>query len=235
MLTVEELFKRLSFGQLSNLAMAQEPKGSIRLEDQNTVINALNSALIRIYTRFNLYERQLMIQQVAHVTNYHLDKRFSRVNPDRLPQHQGYIFDLPNEPFQDDAIKILAVFDKYGDKLPLNEANNQRSVYTPYPTILQIPYPEADLPVVVLYQAAHPKLQYGVKETEVRLPTTLEDALLLYTAYQIYTNIGTQEATAKAAEHLQMFNNVCNDIEAQGAVSITDQVGHTKFQQRGFR
>lgn len=234
LVTVEELFKRLSFGQLSNLAMGSDGQGTIRLEDQNKVINALNSALVRIYTRFNMLEKQLMIQQVGHITNYHLDKRFSRVNPDRLPQHPGYLLDLPNEPFNDDAVKILAVFNKCGEQLPLNVSLVQTSLYTPYPTTLQVPYPDDGEPLGLLYQATHERLRYGVKEAEVRIPVALEDALLSLTAYYIYSAIGTQEATAKASEHLNLFDVTAKDVEAQGAASIFDQAGHIKFQLRGF-
>lgn len=233
MLTVNDLFTSLSFGALSNLAMSNEGSGEIRQADQNKVINALNESLRRIYARFALSEKQMMISQYEHITNYHLDKRFAMHNPERLAQHYPYILDLPNEQFNNDVIKIIAVYSDVGRKYHLNNESETYSLFTPSPNILQVPLPKAGEPLSIHYQAAHPTLEYGVKEAEVFIPLVLKDALLARTAYSVYSNMNTQEATVKAAEHLQMYDTSCSEVEDQGWASITD--GHSnKFHQRGF-
>lgn len=233
MLTVEELCRQLSYGRFSNLAIGNEGVGTVRESDLNKVISGLNSALTRIYSRFALSEKQVMIVQQAHITNYHLDKRFALCNPERLPEHVPYILDLPNEPFINDAIKIIAVFDSLGSVIAINDETHPFSLFTPSPTTLQIPLPKHDEPMSVQYQAAHPRLEYGVKQTEVIVPLVLEEALLSYTAYSIYSNMNTQESTVKAAEHLQMYEVVCTEVESQGYASIASQ-GSNKFTTRGF-
>lgn len=235
MLTVAKLFKSLSYGQLSNLSIGNSGSGDIRTEDQNKIINYLNEGLTRIYSRFNLLEKDVLISQTEYITNYHLDKRFAVNNPERLDIHYPYILDLPNEKFNDDVIKILSVRDVLGRRLPLNDQTNQASVFTPYPTTLQVPYPQTDAPLNIQYQAAHPKLEYSVKEAEVVVPTVLENALLSMVAYLVYSHMNTQEATGKAAEHMAMYEAICTEIEEQGTASINAASTQPKFHRNGWR
>lgn len=233
MLTVADLFKRLSHGQFSNIALGNTGTGDIRESDTNKVINAMNSALMRLYSRFALSEKEVIIVQYAHITNYHLDKRFAMFNSERLAQHPPYILDLPNEQFNNDAIKILAVSSSIGLPYELDNEANPWSLYRPSPTVLQVPTPKAGEPLSVVYQASHAKLEYGVKQAEVIIPSTMEDALLSRIAYEIYSAMNTQEATVKAAEHLQMYDTICSEIEDQGHAS-THNATSNKFTQRGF-
>jgi hypothetical protein len=234
MLTVADLFKKLSYGHLSNLAMCDGGTGEIRLSDQNKVINYINEGLLRLYSRFALSEKDVVILQYGHITNYHLDKRFAVNNPDRLPTHLPYILDLPNERFSDNVIKILGVTDALGIVIPLNNENCADSVYTPYPTILQVPAPQEGTPLNVVYQAAHTKLEYGVKEAEIIIPSVLENALMCMVAYQAYSYMNTQEASSKAAEHMTMYANICAEVAEQGHASILGSANVHKFNQKGW-
>lgn len=233
MLTVDDCFKRLSFGHFSNLSLGTDGSGVIRESDTNKVINAMNEALTRIYARFCLQEKEVMIEQQAHITNYHLDKRFAMFNSERLPEHIPYILDLPNEQFNNDALSIITAFSFTGRNYAINEEHNPLSLFTPSPTVLQVPYPKQGEPLTVLYQASHARLEYGVKQAEIILPLVLEDAFFARVAYRIYTGMNTQEATVKAAEHLQMYDLVCNEVEDKGHASISNP-SSGKFCQRGF-
>lgn len=234
MLTVADIFKVLSYGQLSNLSLANSGTGEIKLTEQNKVIVALNEALTRLYSRFALLEKDVVLLQQGHITNYHLDKRYALFNAERTPNHYPYILDLPGEMFDNDAIRILAVHDALGNKLVLNNENVADSVYTPYPTILQVPCPQHDVPLSVQYQAKHPKLQYSVLQGEVIIPAVLEGALLAATAYSVFTNMNTQESTGKAAEHMALYEAICTDVERQGTASTHASSNVNKFDLKGW-
>lgn len=234
MRTVADYFKSLSYGELSNLSMATETPGEIRLADQNKLINYMNEGLLRLHSRFALLERELLIVQYSHITNYHLDKRFAMKNAQRLEQHVPYILDLPNEPFSDDVIKVLAVYDVGGNRLALNNENALYSVFTPYPTTLQVPLPQDQVPLSIQYQAMHPKLAYGVKDAEVVLPVVLEPALCSYVAYLVYSHMNTQEAATVAFARASLYESICVEIEEQGNASITGIANVHKFQNKGW-
>lgn len=231
---VQDVFKRLAVNHLSNLSMAEEATGTIRLRDQNKITGYINDALLRIYSRFVLYQRDVLIEQQMHITNYHLDKRYAKNNPDRPATYHPYILDLPNERYQDDAIKILEVFDEYGSALPLNDSDKYGSVFTPYPIILQVPHPKQGRPLAVRYQAAHRKLEYSVLNAEVDIPIVLEAALLSLVASSVYRDMNTQESTVKGQEHFVTFERICAEIDDKDHASITSMSIGKKFEERGF-
>lgn len=51
-MNVGDFFRNLSYGELSNLSMANSGDGTIRAEDQSRVIHYTNQALTRLYVRF---------------------------------------------------------------------------------------------------------------------------------------------------------------------------------------
>lgn len=232
---VDEIFTRLSIGYLSNLSMTTEGSGTINtVNNKNKIIGYINEALTRIYSRFAILEREVLIQQYIHITNYHLDKRFAVNNPDRPVDNFPYILDLPAEPFSDDAIKILVVRDYEGYELPLNDDTRSNSLFTPYPTILQIPNPDVGQIISCVYQALHEKLTFGVFDAEIAIPVVLEEALLSKVASYVYRDIATQESTVKGQEHGLNYESICIEIEQRDHASITSLRNNTKFNRNGF-
>lgn len=237
MLKVEDVFRSLSLGHLSNLAMATENpgEGQIREKDQNKLIGYMNDCLTALYSRFCLSEKSVIISQYDHITNYHLDYRFAQTNENRPAANVAYILDLPGEPFMDDAINILKVEDDRGCILPLNQNDDSRSVFTPYPTILNIPNPVQDTPVHVTYQAKHARLELGVTSSEIIIPSVLEDALKYYVAAKVFTAMNSQENMAVGQNHLSMYEAICSGVEAKSHADISKVNHGGKFYERGFR
>lgn len=231
---VEDLFKQLSHGELRNLSMSNEGNGTIRVTDQPSIIDYANDGLLQIYTEFALREKDVLIKQVIHITNYHLLSRYAKSNPDRLPEDYGYIIDLPNDPFMDDAIKILAVFDQDGRERPLNDREHRASFYTPYPTILQVPRPIAGEPLGIQYQAMHPKLEYGVLNATIDLPSVLQPALKSFVAHKVYLHMNTQENSAKSQEHFSSYQSVCNTVKENDAANKSSATTSSNFERNGW-
>lgn len=232
-MNLDELYTDLSYGELSNLSMSGDMGGSISEESQPKIIRACNEGLTRLYSRFILKENDVLIELVDHITNYHLVQRFSRSVGDEEENYR-YIMDLPHEPFKADVLKILQVYGDHGVEVPLNDAESYASVFTPQHNVLQVPRPVTGRSLSIMYQASHEKLVDGDNEQEIFLPDVLHGALRAFIAYKIYSQINTQEATAKAQEHLNQFEAVCTEAVEKDLVNTSVSQTNSKFQKRGF-
>lgn len=231
---VSDLYRSLSFGELSNLAMSNEGNGTIREQDKPRIILYANEALLRLYSRFVLRERDLLVRMYRHITNYHLIPRFAvhggatmNVEPIR------YIVDLPNEPFEDEVLMILAVFNSDGSKLPLNDEHQLLSVFTPQQNVLQVPVPEHGKMLSVSYQCAHQKLTSEV-DGYIFVPEALKGAFTAYIAYKVFSHMNTQESTAKAQEHMAVYDSICTELETKNTLSTSVSTSFNLFEARGF-
>lgn len=228
---VEDLFSRLSYGELSNLSIGNEGRGSIREEDIPKVTAHVNDGLLRIYSRFVLSTKQLLVEQVRHITNYHLIPKFAESSGSDV--EWPYIKDLPDEKFEGDLIRILEVKDDRGT-LPLNDTGNPRSLFTPYPQVLQVPEPRAGKPLSIEYQARHITLNNDDLEQEILIPFVLEGALQSFVAYKIFSHMNGQDNQVKSQEHLNTYDGICTDVEARDLVNATTATSHYKLEERGF-
>lgn len=229
---VSELFTRLSYGELSNLSLSGEGSGTIVEDKQPKIIGYANEALLRLYSRFVLKMNDVIIWPIEHITFYRLDSQFAESNENAEEGADLYIHDTPFKPFQDDVIRILSASDINGVPLPLNDADNPNSIYTPQPTVVQLPSPKETLQVALLYQARHVPL---TEPTDViDIPATLEKALSSYIAHLVFSHMNGQEHAAKAAEHLMSYEHICTEIEQKDLVSNSQSNSNTKFAQRGF-
>lgn len=233
-MTLDELYTDLSYGELANLSMSGDDGGSIQEQSQPKIVRAANEALTRLYSRFILKEQDVLVELVGHITNYHLIERFTESTGTHDEEPYLYIKDLPHEPFTGDIIKILQVFGQNGEELALNDAENAGSLFTPQHNVLQVPRPIDGRSISVMYQAKHTKLLDNDPEQEILLPDVLHGALRAFIAYKVYSQINTQEATAKAQEHLNQFEAVCTEAIEKDLVNTSISQTNTKFQKRGF-
>jgi hypothetical protein len=176
---VSELFKRLSYGPLSNLAIGNEGDGTILEAKKPQIIDHANDGLIRLHARFVLNEKEVVIEQREDRTLYTISTKNAVSYLDTDPANPAYVIDTELEPFLDDIIKISAVYDGEGCQLPLNRDHDCRSVFTPQVNVLQVPTPVQGKPLHVIYQAKPVPLTVPAVETDAfELPTVLESALV---------------------------------------------------------
>lgn len=231
---ITELFRRLSFGELSNLAVSNND-GTLVEEKHPQIIQYVNEGLLRLHSRFLLYEKNLLLEQYSHIINYHLIKKFSEHAGSNT--HHPYIKDLPDEPFQDDVIKILAVHNEFGTQLPLNDKDNPYSMFTPQPDILQIPFPQERRPLAVTYQARHPILddrEGHILSQEIDIPFSLEGALQSFVGYKTYSHMNGQENIVKGQENMAAYEAICTEIQDRDLVSQSFHTSFFKLELRGF-
>jgi len=231
---IVELFRRLSYGELSNLAIAN-PDGTLVEEKHPQITQYVNEGLLRLYSRFILEEKVLLIEQYEHITSYHLKNRFAESAGADIAY--PYIKDMPDEPFLGDVIRILSVSDENGVAKILNDKDDSNSFFTPQPDILQIPNPIEGQPLSITYQARHWTLDDRIGKIlkqEIDVPFFLESALQSYVAYKVYSDMNGVENIGKSQEKLAAYEQICIETEMKDLINQSFHTSHTKLEQRGF-
>lgn len=229
-MNIAELYKKLSYGELSNLSIASEGNGVIIDSKKPAIIQHAEEALLRLHSRFILKEKELLIEQVIGITDYFIDEA-NTVSQGNT--NHKFILDSIN-PYKGDAIKILSVYNENDFNIPLNDVNNKYSYYTPKPLVLQIPAPRAGMVIGVNYQARHIKLDIENEEQIIDIPDVLVPAMTAYIAHKIFSNMVGQENIAKGLEQLDIYESICSEVIEQDLVNSSISTTNNKFHYRGF-
>lgn len=231
---VSDLFTRLSYGVFSNLAIGMEGAGDIAADKKPKIISYLNEALLKLHSRFLLKENDAIVLQSGGIRYYRLSSEFAVSNAAAPVGQIQYIIDTVEQPFKDDVIRILEVRDRLGCVLGLNDVEDPSSVFTPQPTVLQVPSAVTGEPLGLLYQARHPEIAIDGFDTLIDLPGTLEGALISYIAFLNFSHMNSQESASKAVEHMAMFEAACSEIEEKDLVNGAYAQTNTRFSKRGW-
>jgi hypothetical protein len=230
---LNDLFHMLAYGELSNHHIASAGDGTLALTKQPQIVHFANEALVRLYTKFILKEKDCIVELQEGITIYRLTPEYATTSFDSSIASAPYIRDTLNEPFQDDVLKVLAVYTNYGGHRPLNDANNCWSVNTPSAKTLQVNLARTDEVLAVTYQAKHPTLDDT--DQEIELPATLHGALTAFIAYKVFFNMNTPESQAISQGHLAMFNNICADTTEADALNLSISGVNTRFNLGGWK
>ena len=144
-----------------------------------------------------------------------------------------YINDI-GRPFENDLIRVMEVWDAYGEKLPLNEPHMWRSVFTPNVNTLQVPHPVDGQVISLQYQANHPKLSVATPTQLIDIPPFLERAVTLFVAGSVLSHMNAVENTAKGAEHLRSYESICVEVVAQELVATGGTTSGFRFEKNGW-
>lgn len=234
MYKLKNLFEELSYGELSNVAIGSDGSGFIPEKHQPKITLHANEGLLRLYSQFILLEKSLIIQMVEGITNYYLLPLYAETNYDPNADHEFYIKDKAQEPFLGDVIKVLNIYNEVGFKYPLNDPNNDRSLYTPQSTVLQVPEPQDQVSLALNYQARHPRLIHTNLEQEVILPDVLLDALKAFIAARIYNFMNTQDTTLKSQQHYSRYKRLLKEVVEDDVVNTSMSSTNTVFHDRGW-
>ena len=231
-MTLEELFKNLSVGVLSNLAVGDEGSGLIPHQFESKLVHAVNQGLTQLHARFILHENEVQIRAYDQITTYPLKRKYADQDLTVVPQK--FISDSAEKPFLEDVIRVLSIYDEEGTKLLLNSPDPLCKVFTPRPTEIRLTEPVTGDSYLILYQAKHPKLEEGDFLQEIELPDVLHPALEHFVAYTILSPMNGQEHAAKAAENLGRYEQICISAEEDDLVSTSKEEDSEKFCDRGF-
>lgn len=238
-MNVTQLMQRLSYGPLSNLSISNEGDGTIVETKHPVIVGYANDALLRLFTRFNLLEQELILEQITARTRYKLHSDFAVSTTAENPANPHYIQDTEEEPYTDDLVKVLSVW-KAGETLPIrlglndDNANLDYAVFTPQADVLQVPRPVNGEALYIVYQARHALLSHEDLTATIDIPAVLEAALVSYVAHLVYSHMNGQEHAAKAADHLGNYENICAEVVQEDLVSSSLSFTNHKFDDRGF-
>lgn len=235
--------KQLARGVVRNTTLAELRNGTRNHQDEFAqVCTLIDEGLLRLYSRFIIKEKHVFIEMQVGVTYYHLKRKYAVSQVQHVPTAapKPYIMDLPNEPFLEDVIKVLSVFDGSGKQRPLNDQSKPDGIFTPQADVIQNMYPR-DLEVLgVSYQASHvsvlvPTTDGWRDDTEFYLPDCLVPALSAYVSYAYHQAVGTPEAVATAMTQLQMYESVCRGVEDMDLVNQSMSCTNVRFSQNGWK
>lgn len=221
---------------LNNLSIADTEVDKISETNLKKVTAITNNALVDLYTRFPLKLSTVIIQSIDWKSNYLLDSRHSLLNGSDPIK---YIVDTPMYPFKDDIIRILGVTNEVGQELPLNDAEQWASVFTPSFNTIQLTHVGYEQVFEISYQASHPRLEV-MKELEdtlnqeVSIPFQLKEALSIKVAIDFFSAMAGQEESNKTQVLISKFENICAQMANENFLSTSDVSTNVKLLRRGF-
>jgi len=234
-MNISDFLRQLSFGELSNLSISNSGSGVIIEGKHPQLIMYMNTALTAVYSRFVLRQEEIIVTLETTITRYELLSKYTvSANDPTVTVH--YITDTVANPFQDDLIRVLEVWDQYG-KVPLNDADNTGSVFTPNPLVLYVPTPVNAEPLTLIYQAEHAQLLdtgAGYLNQEIVIPHYLHNAFRKRVAHEVYSHMSGVDNIMKGQEYLAGFEVDCLTVEQRDLASQSAHGSLAKFDERGF-
>lgn len=234
---LSEVFQMLQYGELANLSLSgdiDEPSG-IRVEDYPVLISHINLCLTDLHTKFNLREKEVVIQQYDEVSYYELDVKYAQSNTDSNEPIK-YISDSEYAPFIGDVLRINAAFNEVGCEIPINDENDCNSIFLNSYKRVQVPNPSDENAIWLTYRANHPKLDMSSPDldAEVELPAYCIEALLSYVASRVHGQRTSQEAQATAVNLMAKYNLICDQIEEKNVLHNSPSNTNFKLGDRGW-
>lgn len=223
----------MATGELSQHRYGQS--GAIQASDIPAVINQINMGLTALHTQFPLKERELVIQQFDHITEYKLNSLYALTNDDPSINYK-YIMDSVENPFLDDLIRIERAFDEGGNSVPLNDDYADQSWFTVAWDTIQITRPVSTNVSIIMYRAKHPTIPVDVdtSRTLVDIPPMLEEALQAYVASRCYVALGNQSSAQLSSYYSARYNEQIDIVERKNSFHSSDGDSNIKLGMKGF-
>lgn len=221
-MTLDDIFKQLAVGELQHTGDVEN--GAIKQGSYQRIASHVELALLDLFTRFPLKERELILDQDDNTTFYTLHSRHALSTGDN--GEQKYINDT-NNPFTDDIIAIQSIWNEDGTMVPLNDSNCSTSIFSPAPTTLQILEPVTGNSNFIIYRAAHEKLGTVTDPTavDIDVPANVMTAILAYVANRAYSSNQSKEAQVIASQYLAKYEMACTFLQKHISVNnVSDLV-----------
>lgn len=209
-LTLNEFFRNLSYGELSNLSIAVESIGTIKKSQQNRIVHYINVGLLALHERFPLIQETLVIP---------------------LTPGFGVAQTLPP-----DTIQVLSIQDPSGKSLDFTTVPRPKGIYI-YNQILNVPSQDEELELTVRLQKRHPTLEPVIEDADleqrIQLIPELHKALSAFVASEFYGTMGTQETLALSAQYRNRYEEICAGARNFGTLP-SEIFPLDKFEKRGW-
>lgn len=211
--------------------MGNEGSGFIQSAHRSRIIGMINVSLDALHTRFKIFTRDMILRTDGIRTLYALREEHADTNESTEPK---WIEDNIQNPFREDIIKILKVFDEDENELSINNIEDDKSIYFPSFELVQVPEKIENQRYFIMYQAKHGLLNPSDPMQLVYLPTSLFSALEAYVSYMIFSSMNGQEHLARSQEHLMRYERICQMVENEDILHESAGAKNNKLDERGF-
>jgi len=195
MITLQEIFNHLTYGELAQVAIGGGANGFIADQDYPKAISFVNRALTALHQKFLLAKEKLLLQQYVGTNIYYLRSDYAVSNADSLLIPK-YIVDSVAIPFEDNLFKVEQVFSAEGTEYPLNDASAEVPIFTTKFDVLEM-VPVIPELLTVAYRSGHKKIVYTLgfdpASVQLHIPNFILEALLLHIAARVFAPIGNGE------------------------------------------
>jgi len=226
---LSEIFSYITTLDSANINIGNDD-GVLSGKYYTKTINAVNLALIELYTQFPIKKRIMTIQLYSHITEYFLDSKYAATNTESSELYK-YITDTSSNPFYNDVIHVDVIYNEVGEKLYLNKEDEPLSLYTPAFNIIQHPYPTNSNAIFVSYSALPRTIEQTVDPDtyEVELPRQVLNLFLLFVDHKLLASVNKEASTKKLNEYIAML------AKAQTtALFLADETANTKIEALGW-
>lgn len=228
---LQEILDNLAYGELSQLFIgnSNENVPAIPMEQIPRILPSICLGLTELHKRFLLQEGTLNITRTPGRTSYLLNSRFALSN-DTSAETDKYISDL-DDPFTDNLMKIEKITTDAGVRLVLNDVSDPDAVRVPGPTLFILPETVVANSLVVTYRADHPLIDRTAalaspESTDINLPVSHLEALLLYVASRMTTPLGLSGEFHDGNNYFARFEAACALLKDQGLEVEGDEPNH---------
>jgi hypothetical protein len=229
---VSDIISGLKFGELRHFNFGESAQEGVFPIHFPMLINLINQGVKDIYSKVKLSHRELYLQPIVNKTTYRLHPKYAVTNT--VSTEVKYIIDSPDDPFKGNLLRILAAFTECGKEIPLNDHNDCESLHLVGLDIIQVPDPQADNAITIIYQSGVDKLEESDDITqEVDLPSVYEQALMLFIVAKAHLSRAHLDSEVKHSDYMSRYQNELDRLVAEGYV-LSDATSCKRLSLRGF-
>ncbi len=232
---LSDIFMYLAYGELSQMAIGTNNRGGIDESDYPTLISHINLGLTNLHSRLPLKQSQVIIAQQSDRVLYPLTSIYA-INSTSV-ENNKFILDSATEPFTNNVLKIEEVYTESNILLPLNDSAKADSLFTPSFNTLQVPTPESNKVLAVLYRANHAQLPakrgVDISAIELDIPAVLIEPLLTFVVGRVAAAGNNQTSIQEAAAYQQKYELQVQQIIQSGALSV-DRPSNLRMRSNGW-
>jgi hypothetical protein len=232
---IKRIIEHLEHGVLSKINLGGNTTMGVTSYNYPSLISAIELGLLELAQVFDLKQREVFVKQEDHIKIYELDVKYAVTNTASTETYK-YIKDSVDNPFIGDILRIEAVYDELGNKLRLNDDNDPNSLYTPSVTSIQVPRPNAENSLSVIYSAGTVELRKtgdNLLEQEVYLPTTLLQAISMFVAAQVVMGRDSLEAKNESLIFERKYKEAVQ-LAINYGTKVVDNTVNTNKERRGW-
>lgn len=231
---LSKIFEHLTHNTLANLAIGNDDIGEVSPDKYPRLITLVNAGLIDLYTRFALRSRDITVQLNDGQNIYPLTSAYAE--SDQISMETKYILDATTfYKFTDNIISIDDIYNEAGQRIPLNDFHVDSSIFTPSPSVIQVPYTNRENIIAIVYRALPDDIGIDILDpsiVEVELPYHFLEALTSFVAWKMYTPIDGAE-NPRGLVHQSNYISAIGVIERTNT-GIDDNFTNTRFEESGW-